>query len=202
VRALVREFADFQVVADVDESRPPGRSFTSLLAARDAVREWRRRGGVGPARVRLADGVHRLTEPLRLGPLDSDVTYAAAPGARPVISGGVRLSGWRVERVDGAVRWTVDAPRVSGRAARFRQLVVDGQRRPRPSLPKEGWFEMADVPGASTTPNRADDMKGTDTFVSRPGDIQPWRNLADVDVVAHHYWIQERMPSDHFDPAT
>src|SRR4029453_5171087 len=49
--------------------------------------------------VQLADGVYRLSTPLRLSAADSgnngfSVVWQAAPSARPVISGARAVSGW------------------------------------------------------------------------------------------------------------
>ncbi|MFF9350686.1 right-handed parallel beta-helix repeat-containing protein [Streptomyces sp. NPDC014734] len=77
-------------------------------------------------RVLLKDGTYRLSEPLRLGAADSGrnghtVTWTAAPGARPVLSGGRDLTGWR-HNTDGT--WTADVPA----GVTPRQLFVDGRR--------------------------------------------------------------------------
>ena len=49
--------------------------------------------------VQLADGVYRLSAPLRFTAADSGtngytVIWQAAPAARPVISGAQRVTGW------------------------------------------------------------------------------------------------------------
>src|SRR5256885_14521070 len=59
----------------------------------------------GDIRVELASGTYRLTDPLQLDARDSGtggfrVTWTAASGARPVLSGGVPVTGWN--RVDAA----------------------------------------------------------------------------------------------------
>ncbi|MEU9861072.1 right-handed parallel beta-helix repeat-containing protein [Streptomyces sp. NPDC047971] len=85
----------------------PGRP-CSLDGARDAARAVHGRD----VRVELADGTYALSEPLRLGEADSGrdghtVTWTAAPGAEPVLSGGRALTGW-TENADGT--WTTRAP--------------------------------------------------------------------------------------------
>ena len=65
----------------------------SLIGARDAVRRLRADGKAGPVRVVVADGTYRVAEPLVLTPEDggsaeAPVRYEAAPGAKPVFSGG------------------------------------------------------------------------------------------------------------------
>ncbi len=43
--------------------------------------------------VLLADGAYFLSQPIRLGPEDAGLTIAAAPGATPVLHGGIDLRG-------------------------------------------------------------------------------------------------------------
>lgn len=72
-------------------------------------------------RVLLKDGTYRLDEPLKLGAADSGVTWAAAPGAHPVLSGGQDITGWR-RNTDGT--WSAGVPA----GITPRQLFVDGKR--------------------------------------------------------------------------
>lgn len=63
-------------------------------------------------RVLLKNGTYKLDEPLRLGAADSGkdgrtVTWSAAPGTRPVLSGGRDITGWR-QNADGT--WTAGVP--------------------------------------------------------------------------------------------
>lgn len=78
------------------------RPFATPARAQAAVRALARDRDVT---VRLADGIYRLTTPLRFGAADGGrdghvVRWQAAPGAKPVLSGGVPVSGWR--RADAA----------------------------------------------------------------------------------------------------
>jgi hypothetical protein len=80
--------------------------------------------------VALEDGTYSLDQTLRFGPADSGtngytVHYQAAPGAHPVLSGGVPITGWT--KVAGTANtWTASVP------AGFdtRQLYVDGRSMP------------------------------------------------------------------------
>ena len=80
----------------------PDGPVSSLAAARDAVRAAREKGDSSPARVVVADGLYSHTEAVVFEPRDGGVTYEAAPGARPVFSGGKKIGGWKK---DGAL-WT------------------------------------------------------------------------------------------------
>ncbi|MEU6673421.1 right-handed parallel beta-helix repeat-containing protein [Streptomyces sp. NPDC046925] len=94
----------------------------SPQAARDVARTIDGRD----VRVELADGTYELSEPLKLVAADSGrdghtVTWAAARGARPVLSGGRALTGWD-KGADGT--WTAAVPE----GVTPRQLFVDGER--------------------------------------------------------------------------
>ncbi|MEV1019673.1 right-handed parallel beta-helix repeat-containing protein [Streptomyces sp. NPDC050264] len=89
----------------------------SVEGARDAARDVTGRA----VRVELADGTYELRTPLKLGADDSGVTWAAARGARPVLSGGRALTGWSAN-ADGT--WTTKVPK----GVVPRQLFVDGRR--------------------------------------------------------------------------
>ncbi|MEE1839191.1 right-handed parallel beta-helix repeat-containing protein [Streptomyces sp. JV190] len=77
-------------------------------------------------RVLLKNGTYQLDRPLELGAADSGknghtVTWTAAPGARPVLSGGRDITGWR-RNADGT--WTAAVPA----GGDPRQLFLDGHR--------------------------------------------------------------------------
>lgn len=149
------------VVAPSGSDAAPGtaeRPFASLQRAQEAVRELTRAGLRGPVTVRLASGVYELSEPLTFGPEDGGtaevaVTYAAATGARPVLSGGRRITGWR-RGEDGI--WTTRVQGVREGTWYFRQLWVNGRRAVRARRPNADAappvFQLA---GASLSKNLA-----------------------------------------------
>ncbi|MEW2122320.1 right-handed parallel beta-helix repeat-containing protein [Streptomyces sp. NPDC007259] len=103
---------------------PDGRG-SSCTAARpctlDGARDLARTEHGRAVRVLLKDGTYRLEAALELGAADSGTTWAAAPGAHPVLSGGRDLTGWR-KNTDGT--WTATVPE----GTTPRQLFVDGHR--------------------------------------------------------------------------
>src|SRR5690606_29744173 len=82
----------------------------------------------------LKDGVYRLDETIFIRPEDSGTAQRptvvrAEPGARPVLSGGRTITGWRrAGKVDGILAgaagrvWVTDAPHIAGSIVDFRQL--------------------------------------------------------------------------------
>ena len=121
----------------------------SLRRARDRVRELRAAEGGRrdePVRVVVADGTYLVDEPLILGPEDggtaaAPVSYEAAAGARPVISGGRRITGFRPGTGADAGLWVVDLPQQT--PWRFEQLFVNGRRVIRAREPDVGTFAVA-----------------------------------------------------------
>lgn len=101
----------------------------TLEKARDLVRT-RNTSMTGDVTVYLADGTYRLEKPFILEPRDSgsgghNVVYTAArAGAAPVISGGVRINGWKLF---DRTRNIWEAPAPAG-LANTRQIWVDGVR--------------------------------------------------------------------------
>ncbi len=61
----------------------------SLPQARDLART-----SAHPVTIQVSDGTYRLSSPLALDSRDSGVTWTAAPGAHPVVSGAAKVTGW------------------------------------------------------------------------------------------------------------
>ncbi|HSV74906.1 MAG TPA: LamG-like jellyroll fold domain-containing protein [Chthonomonadales bacterium] len=119
------------------DSNPGTRAspFATLERAREAVRAARRAAPRGAVTVWLRGGVYTLERPLVLGREDSGVqgapvTWAAWPGESPLVSGGVRVTGWRREA--GGL---LSAPAPLGLF--FRQLWVNDRRATRARWPNE-----------------------------------------------------------------
>ena len=101
--------------------------YRSLASARDGIRS-QLSGMRGDVHVVLADGSYRLRSTFRLNASDSGrhgrhVIYEAAPGAHPVVSGGVAIRGWKLTDAARGI-WAAPAPR----DLQTRQLYVDAQR--------------------------------------------------------------------------
>ncbi len=174
------------------------------VRARDLLRELRRAGRASrDAEVRLHGGRYRLAEPLVLAPEDSATRWVAEPGEPAVISGAVAVSGWRVERRGAMAVWTVDVADLVRAHGPFRALFVNGERRSRPRLPKDGHWRIESVPSRPLDGSHWKTLfEGSDAFVAAPGTVAPWRNRGDVEVVVLHFWIEERLPLASFDPAS
>ena len=115
----------------------------------------------------------------------------AYPGETSVISGGKLITKWKEGEVNGHRAWVASIPAVKKGAWYFQQLWVNGERRIRPRLPKEGLYRIERLVGVTKDSPYS---QGQDRFVYAKGDIDPqWHNLEDVEVVALSYWTESRM---------
>ena len=169
----------------------------TLSGARDCVRALKERGGLdGPMTVSIRGGVYPLEHTLLFTTADSGpISYTAYPGETPILDGGTRITEWEISEVNGKICWIADIPAVKAGKCYFLSLFVNGERRQRPRLPKEGFYRIADSAGRAFN-------CGSNTFRCAPGDILPWHNLTDAEVVALHLWVDEHMPIASFDAAT
>lgn len=117
-------------VSPAGSDRDPGtaaRPIRTLEHARDLVRRLDR-SMWADILVVLENGTFRLNRPLALGPRDSgsnghNVVWGAAQGATAIVSGGRRVTGWRVADAAAGI-WAAKVP--AGFATR--QLYVNGVR--------------------------------------------------------------------------
>ena len=185
---------DFYVSPDGNDANSGSKEkpFATLSRARDAVRQAKAQAKE-PFNVLIRGGTYAVTEPLVLGPGDSGtrecpITYAACPNEKPVFRGGKVITGWK--RGQGHL-WTAEIPEVKQGQWYFRQLFVNGQRRPRARLPKEGFYTVA---GPGDPAKRA--------FKFNPGELDPaWRNRDDVEVIVLQFWTEGRLRIESIDTA-
>jgi len=136
-----------------DITLSPSGPISTLTAARDAARKAPK-----PVTITIADGTYSVTEPLVLGPEDSQVTWAAAPNAHPIITGGRAIKGWT--QLPGGL-WKADLPEVPAGQWYFEQLWINGRRATRARTPNKGFFHIASTvapevfPGVKDTAFRA-----------------------------------------------
>jgi hypothetical protein len=183
----------------------------TLGGARDAIRKLKAGGPREPITVLVAAGTYTLTEPFVLTPADSGteaapVVYQAAPGARPVFTGGRRIAGFKAT-ADGL--WTTTVPDVAGGKGYFEQLWVNGRRAQRARHPNKFAFHLAGRPGKGIDPATGKEVDLTDrAFKLREAEIGdtlaklPNDQLGDVAVMFYNSWDVRRAHVNAYDPAT
>ena len=170
--------------------------FATLAGARDAIRRLKAKGPLKkPVLVLVADGTYRVSGPVVFtaedsGTKDAPITYAAVPGQKPRISGGVPITGWK--KAEGPL-WTTVVPAVKEGRWYFRQLFVNERRCIPARSPNDGVFRSAG-PGVPYK-NRGEarrDPKTKISFFFQGEDLKPWSNLDDAVVVVYHSWTTSR----------
>ncbi len=160
----------------------------SLMAARNRIRAIRQAGVAAPARVIIGPGLYRMREPLTLQPQDSNTQYLAEPGAHPVFSGGLPISGWKP---GPGKLWSAKIPASAQGNWYFQQLFVNGDRRTRART--EGWFHVVHK-GVSVANPQANTLPAERTsFYYAPGELKEWPDIADAQVVIYHSWETSRL---------
>ena len=159
-----------------------------------------------PVEVVLAGGCYHLEQTWRFGADDSGygvrghfdgrtwpVTWRAAEGETVTISGGRVITGWQHATLNGRAVWRADVPWLDSEARFFRQLWINGERRLRASLPKQGAYRVAATPDASFV-NFECYRRGTNMFGFRPGDFSAaWSNIPAIDVQFRGLWLNPRV---------
>src|SRR2546430_1870752 len=133
----------------------PARPVRTLSRARDLARAADHGATVT---VQLADGVYRLPAPLVLDARDSGVTWTGAPGAHPLVSGGVPVTGWAI--ADPA-RGLSSAPVPAG-------LATSPERPPAPNPPTRSIGEVG--PGDLHAGRQPAYVENALELLDRPGE--------------------------------
>ena len=126
---LVAVSLSSSVLFGAEISVSPSGKISTLPAARDAVRALRAAGEKGDIDVVIANGTYALDETLVFGlkdsvPAGAVTRYRAAPGARPVISGGRVINNWKISDLAGGNVWVAEVPWAKGDA--FFHALFDG----------------------------------------------------------------------------
>ncbi len=176
---------------------PSDGPLASLAGARDAIRKLKAKGPLQrPVQVRFAAGTYPLAGPVDFGPADSGsteapVTYQAEAGARPVLTGGRGVGGWK-PGADGV--WSTSVPV----EWRFEQLWVNGNRATRARSPNQFYYYMLHKVARGIDPLTGKEADLASRAIAGRGDdlAAMFRlskeELADVTAVVYHSWEMSR----------
>jgi len=156
----------------------PAQPVATPQRAQELVRGLIAAGLTAPVEIIFADGTWRLDAPLELRPEDSGtadfpITWKAADGATPILSGGKPITGTWTATDDGI--WHVDVPGTGLDEGQwnFRQVFVNGSRATRARFPNAG----LDDPFLYTTGGHFDHA------IIDPARIKPaWATAADAQI--------------------
>lgn len=190
--ASCRQPSTFYVAPDGDDLNPgtAKQPFASLEKARSTAAGLLEKGQKSDITVIIADGTYRLTHPIEFkeedsGQQDFIISYQAAKGAVPVLSGGIRIEGWLK---DSMGIWTAKVPKPGGRPWPFRELFIDGRRGIRARSPDQEYLRMKES-GADRRTN----------FSFYAGDFPRPLNEQKVELVFLHDWSITRIPIESID---
>ncbi len=178
----------------------------TLNGARDAVRRLKKQDRFDRSiRVQMREGIYHLDEPLVLTPEDSgtktlSITYTAAPGETPRISGGVRVTGWK-KSADGPT-WTANVPWAK-EAWYPRSLWINGRRATVARTPNEGEVLYSAGPGKPWK-NRVEARKDPTVcrsfkYYENQFDPTDW-TLDNACAIYYHSWTASRHGIEKIDP--
>jgi len=177
----------------------------TLTAARDALRKA---AGKGPKRIVVHGGKY-FDASLELGPKDSGLVLAAAPGEKPILYGGRRVTGWQK---DGEKFYAAKLPGTERREWDFRSLLVNGKLADRARLPEEGYLEHQATWKVREIPNERElptdkivgwERQPTDDELRhmkyKPGDLGAWLDVNNAEFVLYHKDVDSYVNAESID---
>jgi len=158
----------------------------SMEGAQKVIRKMRAADDYVPVPVTVvfADGVYQTKKTILFdskdsGTLESPITYKAASGADPVISGGRIITGWTKD--PSGKYWTAKIPDVKNGKWYFRQLFIDGKRAVRARYPnvEDYWF---------TIEQQLEPYPDGIAIYRDKKHIQNWPELKQIEMVLMRVW--------------
>ncbi len=196
---------------DNADGRSEAAPLASLQGARDAIRRLKEKEGLEEqVRIVVADGTYAISETLVFDSRDSGtgeypIVYEAAPGARPIFTGGRRIGGF--QRGEGAI-WTTRILEVASGKWYFEQLWVNGRRATRARSPNKFYYYVLEKVEHGIDPATGKSAKlESRAFRARPRDIQPLlkipkERLGDGTLISYHSWETSHSRIASIDPQT
>ena len=174
-------------VAPGGNDKGPGTAAEPLATPGGAATQLAKHHAAGLATdiiVVLHAGTYWFPMPLIIGPEHLPagghrLTFAAAKGAKPIISGGRRITGWQVT---GNGTFVTSIADVAAGKWTFRELFVNDARRPRARHPNQGYLRIVEA--------LPDKRTG---FLFQQGDI-PEAVIQAAELVFLHDWSISRIP--------
>lgn len=123
-------------------------ALATLSGAKKAARKFKQNANVTvPVTITVGDGFYQMTEPLLFSPEDGGTTdnpiiYKAANGAKPIFSGGQKITGFKVNN-DGI--WEAKISGAANSKQRFDQLYVNGKRATLARTPNKGFLKIGEI---------------------------------------------------------
>lgn len=197
-------------VAPAGDDAAPGTAdqpLASVAGAQAAIRKLKAAGPLKePVTVLIAGGTYPLAGALVFTPEDSGtadapITYQAADGAPPLLTGGRAVTGF----VENDGLWAATLPDVRDGKWYFEQLWINGQRATRARTP---YFHISRAVFGGVDPDSGQPADlSRRAFVGRADEVKilaelPPDKFRDVTAVFFHAWDTSRLRLRAFDPKT
>lgn len=179
----------------------------SIEAALRVVGEMRRVGYMQPVTVKLMDDEFVLARPITIRTAEKgfhdpaqvrDVTFESFGEKKTLISGGKRLEGFVPDTFNGHDCWSLELEDVKEGKWKFTDLYVNGLPAARTRYPSEGYLYPEDVENKTRGTHNPSKW-----FIAKEGDINPnVRNIEDALINFCHYWVDEHIRIEAYDPET
>ncbi len=167
----------------------------SLEAAIARVKKMREEGVLRPMTIALCEDYY-LSSPLDLSV--SGITLTSF-GTRHRVIGGVRITGWRNDTLNGIACLSATLP--DGVSADFTDLYAENKRAQAPRYPSEGTLRIKEAEEFlgehDETPGH---LLGSSRYVLvHPEDLAPLSSLEGAMLHYYHFWIDEHTPIESYE---
>jgi len=159
-----------------------GEMSNPIASLQHAAELARTKAGKTAVTIYLAGGNYRLTEALELnvndgGTVEAPILWKAMPEEKPVISGGIQVKNWKMEK---SGLWSASLP--SDFSGSFRSFFVNDKRAVRARFPDRDYLNI----------NKAGDDNRTNFFFNK-NDFPKVKDVAALELVFLHDWSITRI---------
>lgn len=177
--------------------------FKTFSMALNRARRYRRLGEGTEAEIHLLGGSYRVVDPIRLTEEDSNLVIKGIGEKQSIFHGVTQIKNWSEMVLKGRRAWKAPLPLEFQKESSLQDLFVNGERRVRSTSLKEGWHQFLTVSDLDLSePVNASTLFQGSKVVGMPPeiDLSQEKNLTDIEILVSHYWVQERLPIQSYDP--
>ena len=161
------------------------------------VAQMRRARFMQPVSIKIVDEEYTFSNTVAVSNEISSVTIE--PLTKTLLSGGVRISGFKEDVFNGVKCFSAQVPMVKEASMNFTDFYVDGKRAQFTRYPEMGYLKPESVDDDSEYLHThakwftasSDDLKKISSF----------RNFDDCFISYNHFWIDEHTPIESYDMA-
>lgn len=176
----------------------PGTEQAPLATTEEALKRLRAED-YDTASILYTVGTHYISAPICLEKGDHDICFSSAGEEKPLISGAIPVTGWKLEVVNGIEMWVVQLEE-NHRA--FQSLYSNRGNLPRSRWPKEGYFFVRTPQDALAPDQDGRDRLGRYAMYVGENDIQSFHNFGEVTLKILHRWKDETLNIRNLNPET